>query len=308
LFAEAVESKHSHLTVRGARHALGYVGHELGTPLAILGDAAVAAIMTTMEALGPAGSDPAQVHRDLVLRARLRRYYERVQENRGATNSALRLAPLVVEAGEGELPMFFEAESVADMVHGAVNQVLFKTRNQQARNSGARVSARATRFRVDVQPSVERLPRVYCDRYLLRQLIVNLIDNAVKYSLPRGARDDDMVITVSGQRVGEESVTLSVQNWGQPVDKENADVIFEAFVRGEKQDRLQAVRGMGLGLYLSRLIATAHRGTLDFRSEDDRDGKALTTFDLRLPRVLPAGSQRFVWTEGRGRLEEAGPA
>jgi signal transduction histidine kinase/GAF domain-containing protein len=313
LFAEAVDSKYSHLTMTGARHALGYVGHELGTPLAMLGDTATAAIVGVMEEVdGIAGLAAEQRS---AIRARLQRYYKRVQDGRGATDSALRLAPLVVQIGEGALPMYITRVELAETMQAAVNQVMSSTRSRQTRDSGSRVRDASRRFRIDINPSITRLGRVNCDQYLIRQLFVNMLDNAVKYSLPRypKRRDEAMVITVHGYELNGDSISVSFQNWGLEVSRENRGAIFEPFVRGEQEDRLKAIRGMGLGLYLSRLIATAHRGSLDLRASERRkeDGRTdrgsegyLTTFEVRLPRNLDLGTREYVWTDGRGHVEE----
>jgi signal transduction histidine kinase len=313
LFVEAVDSKYEHLTARGARHALGYVGHELGTPLTMLGDAAVAAVDAALETIDQSqGIDPIQA---AAARVRLKRLYARVQDGRGATQSAFRLAPLVVQIGEGSLPMYFTRESLKVLVDEANNQITSSTRSRQQRDSGAKVRDLSRQFRVSVNESVNAGGSISCDRYLIRQVLVNLLDNAVKYSLPRWpSREEPMEITVSASSPTPTELSLLVQNWGLGVEAENAETIFEPFVRGEQEDRLKAIRGMGIGLYLSRLIAQAHGGSLhlrgsqstkgDQRSADRQNEGFLTTFELRLPRLQMDGPFRFVWGGRRGHLLE----
>lgn len=311
LFVEAVESRSAHLTARGARHAMGYVGHELGTPLTMLGDAAVAAVNEALTAV--AGLQEVDAARVAALRVRMRRLYTRVQDSRGATLSAFKLAPLVVQVGDGTLPMYFTSERLRGIIDDSVDQISTMTRNRQQRDSGSRVRDISRQFRIEVSDSDVMSGTVVCDRYLIRQVLVNLLDNAVKYSLPRWpSRETPMSISVSASTPIQGELSIQVQNWGIAVDRKNMSAIFEPFVRGEQEDRLKAIRGMGLGLYLARLIAEAHGGSLQLlASHSTKSGRQgmgrenegfLTVFEVRLRQYADEGPHRFVWSDNRGRL------
>jgi len=118
----------------------------------------------------------------------------------------------------------------------------------------------------DVRP---RLPRVRGDGERLRQVLGNLIDNAVKYS-PAGE-------TVEVRAASNDHVVLvSVHDRGPGIAMEDQRLIFEKFGRVAGSN---AKPGTGLGLYIARSIAEAHGGTLEVTSAPGRGA----TFTLRLP-------------------------
>jgi signal transduction histidine kinase len=113
------------------------------------------------------------------------------------------------------------------------------------------------------------LPRVRGDGARLRQVLGNLIDNAVKYS-PEGGEVKVTASNVNG------SVRISVRDDGPGIPREQQARIFEKFGRVEIPGSSKP--GTGLGLFIARSIAEAHGGALDVSS-----GSPGTTFTLTLP-------------------------
>jgi signal transduction histidine kinase len=109
------------------------------------------------------------------------------------------------------------------------------------------------------------------DRHRLRQLLLNLADNAVKYNQPGGA------VEFSLRRAGTE-VELKLSNTGKAIQPEVLPQVFDRFFRGDPSHNT-AVDGCGLGLSIAQWIASAHGGTLTIESVPDR----WTTLTLRLP-------------------------
>ena len=114
------------------------------------------------------------------------------------------------------------------------------------------------------------LPPVQGDRERLRQLLWNLLTNAVKYTV---VGDEVEVAAATEDGV----VAVSVSDHGPGIPAESQRLIFEKFGR-VSQDGLSKP-GAGLGLYIARSIAEAHGGTLDVES----DSGAGATFTVRLP-------------------------
>lgn len=112
------------------------------------------------------------------------------------------------------------------------------------------------------------LPRVRGDAERLRQLIDNLISNAVKYS------DAGAEVSVQAQ-THDGHVVVRVQDTGPGIAPEHQEQIFEKFGRATGS----AKPGTGLGLFLARSFAEAHGGSL---TVDSRPGEG-ATFTLRLP-------------------------
>jgi signal transduction histidine kinase len=116
----------------------------------------------------------------------------------------------------------------------------------------------------------ESLPVVRGDRERLRQVLSNLIDNAVKYS-PSG----DEVAVRARRDNGRVVIEVTDHGPGIPVDQQR--LIFEKFGRADVAGGSKP--GTGLGLFIARSIAEAHGGTLDVRSRPDEG----STFCLSLP-------------------------
>jgi signal transduction histidine kinase len=113
------------------------------------------------------------------------------------------------------------------------------------------------------------LPHVRGDRDRLRQVLVNLIDNAVKYS-PPGAE-----VRVEAQAL-DGRVVIDVRDRGPGIAREHHSVIFEKFGRVQSGS---GKPGTGLGLFIARSIAEAHGGSLAVSSTLQQGA----TFTLTLP-------------------------
>ena len=96
------------------------------------------------------------------------------------------------------------------------------------------------------------LPLIQADPVLLAQLIGNLLDNALKYSV------DAIDLTVQRQ---DQMVLVSVKDRGPDIPQEKYARLFEPYTRDDQSGQ----RGVGLGLALCRAIAAAHAGTLVLR-------------------------------------------
>jgi signal transduction histidine kinase len=115
----------------------------------------------------------------------------------------------------------------------------------------------------------DSLPSIRGDADRLRQVLTNLIDNAIKYS-PAGEE-----VRVDAYANGD-SVLVQVADHGPGISRENQRLIFEKFGRVAGGP---AKPGTGLGLYIARSIAEAHGGSLEVRSATGRGA----TFTLSLP-------------------------
>jgi K+-sensing histidine kinase KdpD len=113
------------------------------------------------------------------------------------------------------------------------------------------------------------LPPIRADRERLHQVLLNLIDNAVKYS-HAGGSVEVAAYTQNG------AMRVDVRDHGPGIPNEKQGVIFEKFGRAGGGN---AKPGTGLGLFIARSIAEAHGGTIELRSAPDQGA----TFTLALP-------------------------
>ncbi|OFX21982.1 MAG: hypothetical protein A2V77_13065 [Anaeromyxobacter sp. RBG_16_69_14] len=129
----------------------------------------------------------------------------------------------------------------------------------------------------------------------LAQVVSNLIGNAMKH----GARHGPVSVSVSGN---DEDVVLEVNNEGPVISPDLMRVLFEPFRRGSASRDASHTRGLGLGLYIARLIVNAHGGAISVQSTREQG----TTFEVRLPRTVDAQVSeplRAAWDAGA----DAGP-
>ena len=110
---------------------------------------------------------------------------------------------------------------------------------------------------------------------LLEQAVINLLDNAIKYSGAGSA------IEIRAERDGAELV-IRVKDQGCGIEAKHLPRLFERFYRVDKA-RSRELGGTGLGLAIVRHIALAHRGSVSVESTVGVG----STFSLRLPAVPP---------------------
>lgn len=112
------------------------------------------------------------------------------------------------------------------------------------------------------------LPLIQADCVLLEQVLINLLDNACKYS----AQGDEIVITASQEK---NVIQVSVADRGTGIPRENLIRIFDKFFRIEQPKR---VNGTGLGLSICKGIIEAHGGRI--QAENRPGGGTVVTFFL----------------------------
>ncbi len=111
------------------------------------------------------------------------------------------------------------------------------------------------------------------DRHRLRQLLLNLADNAIKYNQPQGC------VTMSLRRAGD-MAEFTVANSGPGIPPEVLPRVFDRFYRGDAAHS-QTVDGCGLGLSIAKWIVSAHNGTIQIESVPSK----VTTVTVCLPLV-----------------------
>jgi two-component system phosphate regulon sensor histidine kinase PhoR len=114
------------------------------------------------------------------------------------------------------------------------------------------------------------LPHVTADKDRIRQTIINLIHNAIKFNKPNGR-----VTVFTG--CDSSSVTVSVADTGIGISKEDLPHVFERFY---KADKARSSGGSGLGLAIAKHTILSHGGSIYAQSEE---GKG-STFTFTLPR------------------------
>jgi signal transduction histidine kinase len=124
---------------------------------------------------------------------------------------------------------------------------------------------------------------VLADELRLRQILLNLISNALKYSPP----ESDVDISC---QVAERWVTVAVRDYGLGVPREAQKHLFERFVRLDR-DMNSPVRGAGLGLYISEQLVQAMGGRIWVESSGVPGEGSTFSFTLQRATRSPAARQ-----------------
>ncbi len=216
------------------------VSHELRTPIT-----SIKGFIETLQ--DGAGSDPANASRFLAIVAKEADRLEAIVED------LMSLARLDQAEERGDL------ELAETGVRGVLVSAI----------EACGEAARARRISVGLDCRGE--PSARANAALLERAVVNLVDNAVKYS-PEGGR-----VTVSAFR-GEHGLSISVEDAGSGIAAEHLPRIFERFYRVDKA-RSRDLGGTGLGLAIVKHVAQAHGGAVTVESAVGRG----STFTILLP-------------------------
>ena len=173
-----------------------------------------------------------------------------------------------IESGKMEI---VDAEySLHAMIRGVVNIISF------------RLEQKPIRLVVDVEDGIP--DRLYGDELRIRQVLINLLNNAVKFT-----EKGTITLSVRGNNTeyGIELI-MSVEDTGCGIKKEDRERLFESFERVENQG-LHKIEGTGLGLAISKNMVELMNGNISLDSEY---GKG-TTFHVTIPQKVMEGSVTY---------------
>ena len=234
LFQDLTELRNLQTT---RRELIGNISHEFRTPLA--------GIKAMVETLRDGAVDDKKAARDFLTRI---------------DSEVDRLTQLVAELTELSRIETGKAELKIEPVN----------LNQLVEEVIAQLSPQAERQKLSISKELAAdLPSVPADKDRVRQVIANLVHNAIKFTRPGGR------ITIT-TRTLEESVTVDIADTGIGIPKEDLPHVFERFYKG---DKARAGEGTGMGLAIAKHVVEAHGGNIWVQSEE---GKG-STFSFSLP-------------------------
>ncbi len=182
---------------------------------------------------------------------------ESLQVVRCEAQRVLRLAEDLLDIAQVRAGQFSVQMGRVDL-----KEVVLKIAARYMRTSGRRIDV--------IVPN--SFPSIAGDPVRLGQVIENLVSNATKYS----PEDSSIRITLMGT---DSRVTVCVWNNGPHIPADQLPFIFKRFSRVPER---RAIKGTGLGLFISRQIVELHGGTIDVLSSEGEG----TCFTVELPRQV----------------------
>jgi len=131
-----------------------------------------------------------------------------------------------------------------------------------------------------IEWNIGELQEAECDRGLIKQVLANLISNAVKYT-----RQRDLAVIEIGQTVIQGERVICVRDNGAGFDMKLADKLFGAFQRLHRQDEFE---GTGVGLATVRRIVQKHGGRIWVEAELNKGATFYFTLESRKSNFVPA--------------------
>jgi two-component system OmpR family sensor kinase len=221
------------------------VSHELRTPLTALGGG------MEMLLIGAEAGDP-EASRRL-----LRGMYAEVERMRRLAEDLLTLTRL----DEGHIELRVERLDPGALLEGVCEQAQHLARGQE--------------IRCDVESP---LPAIEVDADRIRQVLLNLVDNALKFTPPPGT------VTLRARREVSDGVILEVEDSGRGIPADALPHVFDRFYRADPARARMAgqVGGSGLGLAIAKSLVRANGGRIAIASTEGRG----TSVVVRFPALL----------------------
>lgn len=229
--SEAVEQEFARLfrLENYRKDFIGDISHELKTP--------IFAIQGFVETLLDGALEDEKVNRHF-----LRKTMKNVNRLTILTNDLMEIAKLET----GELKSYIQPVYLSDMVHELQDMLAHRAAEE--------------RVELDFRISDEKI-RVMSDRNQMRQVLVNLIENGIKYNKPGGK----VTLSITDSKASPGKVQVKVKDTGIGISEDHLGRVTERFFRVDKS-RSRDKGGTGLGLAIVKHILESHGSSLKVKS------------------------------------------
>lgn len=222
---------------------LQIASHQLRTPLTSLYG------LVELDAAGYPHELPPEKHKE---------FHERMLESASRLTNLVNGLLSTLRLEGDDLPLIFKSVDPQKIVGEAIGVVRSKFEDKN--------------ITLTVEPPAKKIPAIDGDREYLRQVFINLLDNAQRYT-PKGG-SATVKIHIAGS-----AVVVNIIDTGIGITAEEHTQIFQKFARSERAREFQP-EGTGLGLYIASKIAAGHHGNLEMISEGENKG---TTARVTIP-------------------------
>jgi len=174
--------------------------------------------------------------------------------------SSKRLAELILDLlnvsriEQGRLKMKYAQASLTEMIDSVIHELQIKA------------DAKKIYLKINID---KKLPKIWCDPDRIREVIVNLTGNAIKFTDKGG-------VTLKASQPDAKTLRVQVIDTGRGIAKADQNKLFQKFSQVKRE--VDEHQGTGLGLYISKNFVELHNGKISVESDE---GKGATfTFDL----------------------------
>lgn len=159
----------------------------------------------------------------------------------------------------GKIDMKWAQKNIEDVIKSVIEEIGIK--------------AKEKKIKLVFEKSEELIPQVTLDEAKIRNVLLNVVDNAIRYT-KKGK------ITIRAyQKQKESSIVIEVKDTGDGMTQEELSHLFESFSRGGAGTRT-STEGAGLGLYIAKQFMKLHKGQIWAESQGRGEG---STFFIELP-------------------------
>lgn len=159
----------------------------------------------------------------------------------------------------GRMEFEFEKVDIEEMLENIVDEF--------------HIAARKKGLKLVFEHPKEKLPEITIDALKMRQVFLNLVDNAIKYTY-----EGEIIVKAELKDHGNERIRVSVSDTGMGIARNEIDQIFKIYRRGTGVRLFP--EGSGVGLYVAKKIVEAHNGKIWVKSQGKGRG---STFYVEIP-------------------------
>ena len=146
----------------------------------------------------------------------------------------------------GNIPIIQESFPIQDLIRDVYEELSFKAKERN--------------ILMQFKKGTERPILVHADKQKIKQVLVNLVENALKYC------NENSIVIAGCYEVDDKSVYIEISDNGPGIPEEHLSRIFERFYRADRS-RSRSIGGTGLGLAIVKHIIEAHGHTVNVRSK-----------------------------------------